>query len=112
MSDSNRLGAAQRPASASLRRPPWEGIVSDDDIVAYEKAGFGHDLGLGRRPALLIIDVQYRSVGETPMPILQAIEEYPTSCGETGWRAVEHIAALLAVFRERGLPVIYPHVAP
>src|SRR5690606_28557916 len=100
------------PRSRSLRRQPWEGGVPEHAIPAYENASFRHDTGLGRSPALLIIDVQYRSVGESPMPILEAIDQYPTSCGETGWHAVEHITALLAAFRGRGLPVLYPHVAP
>ncbi|HYG44869.1 MAG TPA: isochorismatase family protein, partial [Bordetella sp.] len=33
-------------------------------------------------------------------------------CGEHGWRAVPHIAQLLAEFRRIGAPVLYPHVAP
>ncbi len=67
---------------------------------------------VGRQPGLLIIDVQYRTVGTQRKPYWEAIEEYPTACGEDGWRAVDHIALLLAAFRERGLPVLYPHVAP
>ena len=91
---------------------PWDGIISDTDAEVYRAAGFGGPIGLGQRPALLIIDVQYRTVGESPRPILEAIKEYATSCGEAGWRAVGHIAELLKRFRERKLPVIYPYVAP
>ena len=29
-----------------------------------------------------------------------------------GWKAVDHIAPLLALFREKNLPVLYPYVAP
>ena len=59
-----------------------------------------------------MIDVQYRSMGETSMPIRQAIDVMSTSCGEYGWRAVPHIARLLEVFRELRAPVLYPYVAP
>ncbi|MBB1022879.1 MULTISPECIES: isochorismatase family protein [unclassified Dietzia] len=85
-----------------------------DDLTRrrYEAAGFGRPVGLGRRPGLLIIDVQYRTVGTTPMPFDDALEEFPTSCGEVGWQAVNHIERLLAVFRSKGWPVLYPHVAP
>jgi len=62
--------------------------------------------------ALLIIDVQYRTIGTTPKPYWEAIEEYPTSCGDVGWMAVDKIVPLLAVFRDKGYPVLYPHVAP
>ncbi len=91
---------------------PWAEIIPEEDERRYEAAGFGRPGGVGRRPGLLIIDVQYRTVGTERKPYWQAIEEYPTACGEDGWRAVDHIGPLLAAFRERGLPVLYPHVAP
>jgi maleamate amidohydrolase len=91
---------------------PWDGIISEEEQRAYNAAGFGRTTGIGRRPALLIIDVQYRTVGTTPKPFWEAIEEFPTSCGEVAWSAVGHIARILHVFRDRGWPVLYPHVAP
>ncbi len=91
---------------------PWDGIISEEEQRAYRAAGFGRPGGIGVRPALLIIDVQYRTVGTRPMPFWQAIEEFPTSCGEVGWRAIAHIEVLLAEFRRRRWPVLYPHVAP
>jgi nicotinamidase-related amidase len=91
---------------------PWDGIISREEQEAYGAAGFGKPSGMGTRPALLIIDVQYRTVGTRPMPFRQAIEEFPTSCGDVGWAAVRSIEPLLAAFREKGLPVLYPHVAP
>ncbi|MGX1237892.1 nicotinamidase-related amidase [Bradyrhizobium japonicum] len=60
---------------------------------------------------MLVIDVQYRSVGDRPMPIRDAIKQYPTSCGEAGWHAIAHIAELVRLFREKERPVIFPHVA-
>lgn len=95
------------------RRPrPWDGIIPEEEQAIYRQAGWGTPSGIGRRPALLIIDVQYRSMGEAPMPIHQAIDQMSTSCGEYGWRAVPHIARLLSVFRELRAPVLYPYVAP
>ncbi|MDQ2137980.1 isochorismatase family protein [Alcaligenaceae bacterium B3P038] len=91
---------------------PWDNIISEDEQRAYRAAGFGRPSGLGVRPALLIIDVQYRTVGTTPRPFWESIKEFPTSCGDVGWKAVGNIAKLLATFRERGWPVLYPHVAP
>jgi nicotinamidase-related amidase len=91
---------------------PWTGIISDDEERRYAAAGFGRPSGLGRRPALLIIDVQYRTVGTQRLPFWEAIKEFKTSCGDAGWRAVDHIAPLLRLFRARGHPVMYPYVAP
>src|SRR5687768_2330265 len=90
---------------------PWDGIITEDEQRAYRAAGFGRKTGLGNKPALLIIDVQHRTVGTTPKPFWDAIKEFPTSCGQAAWDAVENIASLLCTFRERGWPVLYPHVA-
>lgn len=91
---------------------PWDGIINDEEVKAYEAAGFGRLSGLGEKPALVIIDVQYRTVGTESKPFWESIKEFPTSCGEVGWNAVRSIVPLLKVFRERGWPVLYPHVAP
>lgn len=95
---------------------PWTvggaGIIDETTLRHYELAGFGKSIGFGTKPALLIIDVQYRTVGTQRVPFEEAVTEFPTSCGEVGWNAVDHIAELLDEFRTTGWPVLYPHVAP
>ncbi|MFC3703570.1 isochorismatase family protein [Devosia honganensis] len=91
---------------------PWSAIVPPDDLAVYEAAGWGHSTGLGRKPALLIIDVQWRTTGTRPQPILDALKEFPTSCGQVAWDAAERIGVLLELFRQKDWPVIYPYVAP
>jgi len=103
------------PAADSDRRTmmrPWDGVVGAEDERATSAAGFGRPSGYGKRPALLIIDVQYRTIGTKPLPFFEAIKEFPTSCGEIGWKAMRQIEPLLAYFRHRRWPVLYPHVAP
>lgn len=91
---------------------PWRGIITEEEERAYDAAGFGRPTGIGRRPALLIIDVQYRTAGTKPMPYFEAIKEFPTSCGDVAWKAVHKIRSILDVFRERDWPVMYPCVSP
>ncbi|HEX6692441.1 MAG TPA: isochorismatase family protein [Burkholderiales bacterium] len=91
---------------------PWDGIISEEEQRAYQAAGFGRPSGVGRRPALLIIDVQYRTIGTAPKPFWESIKEFPTSCGDVGWNAMRRIGVLLAEFRRNKWPVLYPHVAP
>ncbi len=91
---------------------PWDGIIPAQEQEAYRAAGFGGPTGIGEKPALLIIDVQYRTVGSEPRPIREAIKEYSTACGEVGWAAVKNISRLLALFRQNGWPVLYPYVSP
>lgn len=97
---------------ANTQPQPWAGPISADDERRYAAAGFGRPVGLGHRPALLIIDVQYRTVGLRPQPFFDSLRDFTTSCGEVGWAAVGVIATLLDAFRSQDLPVIYPHVAP
>ena len=95
-----------------MTKKPWDGVIPAEELLAYEKAGFGAPSGLGRKPGLLIIDVQYRTVGTEPKPFFESIKEFPTSCGEVGWKAVGNIAKLLGLFRVKNWPVVYPYVAP
>ncbi|HLU03915.1 MAG TPA: isochorismatase family protein [Advenella sp.] len=91
---------------------PWQHVITPEELEIYREAGFGRPFEGEIRPALLVIDVQYRSVGHARLPILESIKrEYPTSCGEYGWRAVPHISRLIHAFRARGFPVVFPHVA-
>ena len=92
--------------------PPWRGIIPAHEEAIYKQAGFGAPGGIGDRPALLVIDMQYRSLGDGPRPIAEAVLESITSCGEFGWRAVPHVRRLMERFRAARLPVIFPHVAP
>lgn len=87
-------------------------IIDDLTRERYDAAGFGRPVGLGVRPALLIIDVQYRTTGTERRPFDEALEEFTTSCGEVAWDAVDNIAELLALFRSKKWPVLYPYVAP
>lgn len=91
---------------------PWADIISSEDLRRYELAGFGQSSGFGRRPALLVIDVQYRTLGDTPKPFEEAVGDYRTACGEVGWAALANVVRILQAFRELELPVLYPHVAP
>lgn len=91
---------------------PWDGVIPEDELEIYRLSGWGHPGGFGRKAALLIIDIQYRTAGTRPMPIREALQEFSTSCGAVAWDAIGHIQPLLATFRELRLPVIYPHVAP
>lgn len=92
--------------------PPWHSVIPADELALYNSIGFGSQSQKPGKAALLVIDVQYRSVSSQPLPIQEAIKEYPTSCGEHGWNAVPHIRALIEAFRAAGLPVMFPHVAP
>lgn len=85
----------------------WEEVFSKADRVLQQKVGFDTGRAFGNKPALLIIDVNNGFIGSVPRPILEAVEEYRTSCGEVGWAALAHIKRLLETCRYKNIPVIY-----
>lgn len=101
-----------KAVQAGAPTSPWHGVIPAEELALYNSIGFGTRSNKPGKAALLVIDVQYRSVSSVSMPIEEAIQEYPTSCGEHGWNAVPHIQALIAAFRAAGMPVMYPYVAP
>ena len=85
----------------------WDDILTERDKEVFALSGFGKKAGLGQRPALLIIDVNYNFTGDKPEPILESVKRFRTSCGEEGWEAVYRIRELLAEARKKHLPTFY-----
>lgn len=86
--------------------PVWEDILTDTDKAVIKKAGYGRPRGLGKVPALMIVDPQYNYCGENK-PILEQLGRWPSGVGETAWQAVENIKRILFPSRSASLPIIY-----
>lgn len=96
----------------------WDDILSDQDKAVIEKGGYSQrgaasweSRGLGHRPVVLVIDMQNLTCGPN-VPILEAIEYYPSAMGEIAWAAMEHIKSFLASARQAAVPIIYTRVIP
>lgn len=85
----------------------WQSYLPEEDRKIYEKAGYSGRLPLGKNPALLVIDVVLSFTGTRPMPVLEAIEEFNTSCGQAAWEALPRIKELLDSSRSAGIRVIF-----
>jgi maleamate amidohydrolase len=85
----------------------WDDVLPPRDRAVFEAAGWGRRAGLGGRPALLVIDVNYNFVGDRPEPILDSIRRWRFSCGERGWQGVAAIRQVLDRARALRLPVLY-----
>ena len=84
----------------------WDAYLTEQDKAHL--AARGHRLkGYGVRPALLLIDLYRRVFGDRPQPLLEAIKEWPSSCGMAAWESLPHIQSLLATAREVGMPVVH-----
>ncbi|MFZ7942253.1 MULTISPECIES: isochorismatase family protein [Bacillaceae] len=85
----------------------WDQYLDEQDKKVYQEAGLGKKMGIGQKPALVIVDVQYGFTGDSPEDIEQSIQKYPTSCGERSWAAIEQIKNLLNKAREIDIPVFF-----
>src|SRR5579859_4372448 len=85
----------------------WDRFLTERDRQVYAAAGYGRKGGLGSRPALFLIDLHYNFLGDEPMPILDAIKQYRTACGEEGWEVVGRLEPLVSLARARRVPIFY-----
>lgn len=81
--------------------------LTDEEIDVVEASGFGAIQGLGDRPALLVIDVNYRFVGEKDESTLNVIRKWPTACGKHAWSSIPYIKKCIEKFRRSNLPIFY-----
>lgn len=85
----------------------WDRFLTERDKLVFARAGFGSRQGFGKRPAIIVVDVNYAFCGDKPEPILESIKRWHASCGEEAWEGVKAIGQLLTAARAKGLPVIY-----
>jgi maleamate amidohydrolase len=83
----------------------WEDVI--DDEIRQLAANYARRQGLRQRPALLHIDNYNAVFGDRREPLLQAMQRFPSSCGEAAWDAIEPTGRLLAAARAAGIPVIH-----
>jgi len=86
--------------------PVWNDVVSDLDRQVIARGGYGKTRGLGRAPALILIDCQYNHVG-ADKPILEQLAEYPAGGGAAAWAAVRQLVRVREAARAARAPVIY-----
>ena len=88
-------------------KPIWEPYLSKKDKMVFEAAGFGANSGMGERPVLLVIDVNYNFCGDKRETILESVKRWKLSCGEAAWDALPVISKIINVAREQEIPIIY-----
>ena len=90
-----------------MTEPIWSRFLTERDQAVFAASGYGARGGFGRRPALLVIDVNWAFCGDKPEPILESIKRWRNSCGEDAWLALPYIKSLIDKCRQKGIPVIY-----
>ncbi len=83
----------------------WQDVVSEEDLELYKH--YQRELYIGRRPALLAIDLYNSAYQGGSRPVHEVAKEFPSACGEYAWNAIEPTKQLFAMARARGFPVYY-----
>jgi len=65
-----------------MSEPIWNKFPTERDKQVFAAAGFGAHQGFGKRPALLIIDVNHNFCGDKPEPILESIKRRRSTARE------------------------------
>ena len=87
-------------------KKPWDNLISNEDRLVVEGGGYGKTRGLGKRPLVMVIDLQYNYVGDN-QPILEQIDKWPSGGGQRAWKAIEKINILIEKARDKEIPVLY-----
>ena len=90
-----------------MSEPIWNKFLTERDKAVFGTSGYGARGGFGKRPALIVIDVNWAFCGDRPEPILESIKRWRNSCGEDAWTALPYIRALIDKCHAKGIPVIY-----
>ena len=85
----------------------WDDAITVRDKMVLNACGYGRVRGLGKRPALVVIDMNYNWVGDRREPVLESIKRIRHSCGEEAWDAVSVVRKLMDKARQKNIPVIY-----
>jgi nicotinamidase-related amidase len=83
----------------------WKDVVSEEILEIY--GHYKRDTYVGRRPALLAIDLYNLVFEGGAKPVAEVVKEFPSSCGVHAWNAIKPTQQLFAAARAGGLPVIY-----
>jgi nicotinamidase-related amidase len=90
----------------------WMKLIPDSELATYKSAGFMTDMTLGKNPALIVVDVTFAFTGFEGQTLQESIATFGSACGPVSWDAMPKIVKLIAMFRERGLPIVFTNSAP
>ena len=85
--------------------------LTDQEKQILSTAKMNQRIGFGKKPALIIIDMQVYMMGDKREPIMESIKSYPSSTGEMAWNAADNIKKLINKCHSKNYPVIYTYMA-
>ncbi len=83
----------------------WKDVVPETILDIYQ--AYEREIYVGRKPALLAIDLYKLAYDGGPQPVEEVVKEYPSSCGINAWNAIPPTQRLFKAARAVGIPIIY-----
>ncbi len=87
--------------------PWWAELFEGDEASAYQGMGGAVRRPLGRKSAVLVIDVVRAFTGTDGQSLAEAIADFPTSCGPNAWAAMPQVRRVIDLAVRKGWPLIY-----
>ncbi len=94
--------------TVKTKLPPrvWDTYLTEQDKASLSERP---ELmwGFGERPALVLVDLYRWVFGDRPQPLLEAMKEWPGSCGLAAWESLPFIEQLLEAARTAKIPIVH-----
>lgn len=92
-------------SNAAQAACPWDDIL-DGELKAL-LARRAPRPPLGRRPAIIAVDLYDLVYDGGPRPVIELMDRYPASCGEFAWAALPATIELFETARALSVPIIH-----
>lgn len=83
---------------------PWDDLISDEERARSLRAGYGRRAGVGRRPAVMLVDL-YRT--DVPLDVTGPARAFSDPMPPGHEESIRAVRELLAKARARRVPVFY-----
>lgn len=85
----------------------WDDVIPADEREIYDTFFPRQVKGVGRKPALIAIDLYNKVYAGGPGPVVEINRQHRGACGDYAWDAIAPTVRLFAAARAAGCPVIY-----
>jgi maleamate amidohydrolase len=85
----------------------WDNFLAAEDAATLKERP--HQVwGFGQRPALVLIDLYRWVFGDSrPASVLDAMPDWPGTCGPQAWDAIPHLQRVLGAARAADIPIVH-----
>lgn len=83
----------------------WKDVYDAEALAASGK--YARETKIGENPALLLVDLYNFVYDGGNRPLREIQDDYPGTCGEFAWDAIEPTKRLIAAARAAQIPLIY-----